>query len=61
MNKVKINWKKVINKSILDKCEHIFEALGWDLSLIKEIKIKKERKKKELLKENKSISDTLGF
>jgi DNA polymerase elongation subunit (family B) len=40
-----INWEKVIDKSILDKCEHIFEALGWDISTIKEIKIKKLRKR----------------
>jgi hypothetical protein len=43
-----VNWKKVIDKSILDKCEHIFEALKWDLSLIKEVKVKKERKPKTI-------------
>jgi DNA polymerase elongation subunit (family B) len=42
--KVTINWKKVIDKSITMKCEAIFLALKWDLSLIKEIKPKKERK-----------------
>ena len=41
-----INWDKVIDKSITMKCEAIFLALKWDLSLIKEIKPKKERKKK---------------
>jgi hypothetical protein len=43
-----INWEKVIDKSILDKCEHIFDALGWEISLIKEVKEKKPRKKKSL-------------
>jgi hypothetical protein len=46
MNKVKIDWDKIIDKSITMKCEAIFLALGWDLSLIKKIKPKKERKKK---------------
>ncbi len=41
-----VNWEKLIERSIYGKCEHIFEALGWDLSLIKEIKIKKTRNKK---------------
>jgi DNA polymerase elongation subunit (family B) len=41
-----VNWEKVISKSIVDKVENIFEALKWDLSEIKEVKIKKERKKK---------------
>jgi DNA polymerase elongation subunit (family B) len=41
-----VNWEKVISKSIIDKVEHVFEALKWDLSEVKEIKIKKERKKK---------------
>ena len=44
-----VNWEKVIDKSIIDKVEHIFEALKWDISLIKEIKVKKERKKKNEL------------
>lgn len=39
-----INWEKVIDKSILDKAEHIFLALKWDLSLIKEIKSKRSKK-----------------
>jgi len=43
-----VNWDKVINKSIIDKVEHVFEALKWDLSLIKEVKFKKERKKKNV-------------
>jgi len=41
-----VNYDKVIDKSITMKCEAIFLALKWDLSLIKEIKPKKERKKK---------------
>jgi DNA polymerase I len=41
-----VNWDKVINKSIVDKVEHIFEALKWDMSEIKEVKVKKERKSK---------------
>ncbi|HEY0089167.1 MAG TPA: hypothetical protein VGB37_09995, partial [Candidatus Lokiarchaeia archaeon] len=41
-----VNWEKVIDKSITMKCEAIFLALKWDLSLIKEIKPKKERKNK---------------
>jgi len=40
-----VNWEKIIDKSITMKCEAIFLALKWDLSLIKEIKVKKERKK----------------
>jgi len=44
--KVTINWEKIIDKSITMKCEAIFLALKWDLSLIKEVKPKKERKKK---------------
>jgi DNA polymerase elongation subunit (family B) len=43
--KVMVNWNKVIDKSIIMKCESIFLALKWELSLIKEIKPKKERKK----------------
>jgi len=43
--KVTINWEKIIDKSITMKCEAIFLALKWDLSLIKEIKPKKERRK----------------
>lgn len=46
MDKVQIDWDKIIDKSITMKCEAIFLALKWDLSLIKEIKSKKERKKK---------------
>jgi len=40
-----VNWSKIIDKSIIDKAEHIFEALKWDLSEIKEVKVKKSRKK----------------
>jgi DNA polymerase elongation subunit (family B) len=43
MNKVQIDWDKVISKSIIDKVEHVFNALGWTME---EIKPKKERKKK---------------
>jgi DNA polymerase I len=44
--KVTINWDKIIDKSITMKCEAIFLALSWDIFLIKEIKIKKSRRKK---------------
>jgi DNA polymerase I len=40
-----IDWNKMIEKTIIGKCENIFEALKWDLSLIKEVKPKKERRK----------------
>jgi DNA polymerase elongation subunit (family B) len=40
-----VNWDKVIDKSITMKCEAIFLALKWDLSLIKSPKVKKERRK----------------
>jgi hypothetical protein len=33
--------EKRLNKSITMKCEAIFLALSWDLSLIKDIKVKK--------------------
>jgi hypothetical protein len=46
-----INWKKMIDKTIIGKCENIFEALGWDLSLIKEVKVKKIKKIKLECKE----------
>jgi len=39
-----IDWKKMIEKTIIGKCENIFEALGWDLGLIKEVKVKKAKK-----------------
>jgi len=45
LDKSKIAWSKMIERSIISKVEHIFEALKWDLSLIKEIKPKKERRK----------------
>jgi DNA polymerase elongation subunit (family B) len=41
-----VNWDKIISKSITDKAEHIFEAMKWDVSLIKEVKVKKPRKVK---------------
>jgi len=41
-----VNWEKVIEKSITGKCEAIFAALKWDITLIKEVKEKKPRKKK---------------
>jgi len=41
-----IDWSKIIDKSIIDKTEHIFEALKWDFTEIKPAKLKKERKKK---------------
>jgi hypothetical protein len=46
LNKNKISWNKMIDRSIISKVEHIFLALKWDLSLIKEIKIKKPKKTK---------------
>ena len=45
-----INWSKIIDKSIIDKTEHIFEALKWDFTEIKPAKVKKERKKEFLIK-----------
>jgi len=50
MNKVKIDWEKIIDKSITGKCEAIFEALKWDLSTAVPQKVKKVRKIKETLK-----------
>jgi DNA polymerase elongation subunit (family B) len=44
-----IDWKKIIDKTIVGKCENIFEALGWDLGLIKEVKSKRERKNIKIL------------
>ena len=38
-----IDWNRMINKTIIDKCEHVFIALNWDLSLIKEIKVRKTK------------------
>lgn len=46
-----VNWDKVINKSIIDKVEHVFEALKWDLSEIK--MIEKKITKKDALEELK--------
>jgi len=40
-----VDWDRVIDKSITMKCEAIFLALGWDLSEIKEVKPKRERRK----------------
>jgi hypothetical protein len=34
----------MVEKTIIGKCENIFTALSWDLSLIKEVKIKKAKK-----------------
>jgi len=52
-----INWKKMIDKTIIGKCENIFEALGWDLGLIKEIKVKKTKKQDNLTE--KEINEEL--
>jgi DNA polymerase elongation subunit (family B) len=41
-----VNWKKVIDKSILDKVKNIFLALHWNLDSVIEPKIKKIRKSK---------------
>jgi len=46
MQKIKVDWDKIINKSIIDKVEHIFEALKWTMEEIKPPKIKKVRKAK---------------
>lgn len=51
-----VDWDSVIKKSILDKCEHIFEALKWDFS---EIKPKIERKKKSKSPTEKEINEEL--
>jgi DNA polymerase elongation subunit (family B) len=45
MQKVKVDWEKIINKSIIDKVEHVFSALGWTMEEIKPAKVKKEMKK----------------
>ena len=44
MIKHKINWDKMVDKSIVVKSEKIFAAMKWDLSLIKEVKVKKAKK-----------------
>ena len=41
-----VDWDKIIEKSIIGKCEAIFEALKWDFTEIKPAKVKRERKKK---------------
>jgi DNA polymerase elongation subunit (family B) len=38
-----IDWVKMIKRTIIGKCENVFEALGWEISLIKEVKIKKTK------------------
>jgi len=43
-----VDWKEIINKSIIDKVEHTFEAMAWDISEIKEAKVKKLRKKNKV-------------
>jgi DNA polymerase elongation subunit (family B) len=55
--KVTVNWKKMVDKTIIGKCENIFEALGWDLGLIKEIKVKKTKKQDNLTE--KEINEEL--
>jgi hypothetical protein len=45
-----IDWNKIIEKSIIDKVEHVFNALGWTMEEIKPTKVKKERKKESLIK-----------
>jgi len=50
MQKVKVDWEKIIEKSITGKCEAIFEALKWDISEVKEIKITKKQALEELKK-----------
>jgi DNA polymerase elongation subunit (family B) len=41
-----IDWKKMLDRSIYSKCEHIFESLNWDITEIKEAKVRQARKKK---------------
>jgi DNA polymerase elongation subunit (family B) len=36
-----IDWNKMVEKTIIGKCENIFKSLNWNLDLIKEPKIKK--------------------
>lgn len=51
-----VDWKEIIDKSIIDKVEHVFESLEWDISEIKEIKIKKSRKKKITIDANDGLT-----
>jgi hypothetical protein len=41
-----IDWKRMYKKTIDDKVTKIFDALGWESNVIKEVKIKKVRKSK---------------
>jgi len=41
-----VDWDKMIDRNVLDKCEHIFEALQWDFAQLKEAKVKKIKKVK---------------
>jgi len=55
LNHVKnVDWKKMLDRSIYTKLEHIFEALAWDISEIKEVKVKKLRKKR--IKEDDNLT-----
>lgn len=38
-----VDWSMIVKRTIYDKCEHIFEAMNWDFSLVtgKEVKNKK--------------------
>lgn len=58
--KVLLDWKRIIDKSILDKTENIFEALKWDVSKIKEVKEKKIRVKKETIVSDKGADNNAG-
>jgi DNA polymerase elongation subunit (family B) len=46
-----IDWEEMIKRSIYNKVEIIFDALSWDLSQVMPVKVKKERKKKEITQE----------
>jgi hypothetical protein len=50
-----VDWKEIIDKSIIDKVEHVFEALAWDISEIKEVKVKKPKKKKIVDNDNLTL------
>lgn len=44
-----VDWKKMIDRNIIKKCAHIFDALGWDIDEIKgESKISKKAAMDEL-------------
>jgi DNA polymerase elongation subunit (family B)/ABC-type lipoprotein export system ATPase subunit len=60
-----INWNRMIEKTITNKVEHIFEARGWEI--IKEVKVRKIKKsdvtltKKERIENEKELNDVLNI